>query len=46
MVVDINATDEDVVEKAKSRFQAKFDNNEFMENLVDIVEDVEIPYGL
>ena len=44
VIVDENATDEQIVEAAKSKFIEKI-NNEALENLEDIVEDTECPYG-
>jgi len=45
VIIDKNATPEEVVAKAKQGFQAKLDNNELMDNLEEIREDVEIPFG-
>jgi len=43
VVVDEDASDEQIVEIAKSKIQDKLDNNELMENLDDIKDDLEIP---
>ncbi len=45
VIVDENATDEQIVAQAKSGFQAKLDNNELMDNLESIEDDKEVPYG-
>lgn len=45
VIVDDNSTDEQILEKAKARFQAKLDNNELMDNLESIEDDEELPYG-
>ena len=45
VIVDENSTDEQILEKAKARFQAKLDNNELMDNLESIEDDEELPYG-
>jgi hypothetical protein len=45
VIVDENATDEQIVDAAKSKFIEKINNNELMENLEDIVEDTECPFG-
>jgi hypothetical protein len=43
VVVDDNATDEQIVEAARSKFIDKV-TNELFENLEDIVDDKECPY--
>lgn len=43
VVVDDNATDEQIVEAAQSKFIDKV-TNELFENLEDIVDDEECPY--
>ncbi len=43
VVVDDNATDEQIVEAARSKFIDKV-TNELFENLEDIVDDEECPY--
>ena len=43
VVVDDNATDEQIVEAARSKFIDKV-TNELHENLEDIVDDKECPY--
>jgi hypothetical protein len=43
VVVDDNATDEQIVEAARSKFIDKV-TNELFENLEDIVDDTECPY--
>ncbi len=45
VIVDEGSTDEQIIEKAKARFQAKLDNNELMDNLESIEDDEAIPYG-
>lgn len=39
VIVDEGSTDEQILEKAKARFQAKLDNNELMDNLESIEDD-------
>lgn len=43
VVVDENATDEQIVEASKSKFIDKV-NTELMENLEEIIDDEECPY--
>ena len=43
--VNENATEEEIVGKAQKRFQAKLDNNELMDNLEEIIDDEEMPFG-
>lgn len=45
VIVEDTATDEEIVAQAKSGFQAKLDNNELMENLEEITDDKEAPFG-
>ena len=45
VIVDEDATDEQIVQEAKKNFQAKLDNNELMDNLESIENDEEIPFG-
>lgn len=42
VIVDENATDEEIVEAAKAGFQEKLDNNELLENLESIKDDTEM----
>lgn len=44
VIVDEDATDEQILDAAKPRFQAKLDNNELMDNLEEIYDDDECPY--
>jgi len=44
VIVDENAVDEQIVEAAKSKFIEKI-KNEALENLDDIVDDTECPFG-
>ncbi len=44
VVVEANATDEDIMAEAKSNYQTKIDNDELIENLVEIRDDEECPY--
>lgn len=44
VVVDKNATQEEILAKAKNKFQAKLNNNELGENLEYIEEDTECPF--
>jgi hypothetical protein len=43
IVVEENATEEEVIEKAKEKFIEKI-NNELQENIEDVYEDEEVPY--
>ena len=45
VIVDENATDEEIIAKARPRIQAKINNDELGDNLEDIEDDEEIPYG-
>jgi hypothetical protein len=45
VIVDENATDEQIIEASYSGFQAKLDNRELGDNLESIEDDEEIPYG-
>lgn len=45
VIVDENATDEEIIAKARPRIQAKIDNDELGDNLDEIEDDEEIPYG-
>jgi hypothetical protein len=45
VIVDENATEEQIVEIAKKSFQKKLDNNELLENLDSISKDKEMPFG-
>jgi hypothetical protein len=45
VVVDENATDEQILDQAKANFQEKIDNNELGDNLEEIVDDTECPFG-
>lgn len=45
VVVDVDATDEEILEAARPKFLEKV-NTELMENLEDIVDDVECPYDV
>lgn len=45
VIVDENATDDEIVAKARPRIQAKIDNDELIENIESIDNDNEIPYG-
>lgn len=44
VIVDEDATDEQILDAAKSNFLDKINNNELMENLDEIVDDNECPY--
>ena len=44
VVVEDNATDEQILNEAKKGFQAKLDNNELMDNLEQIRDDEEMPF--
>jgi hypothetical protein len=45
VIVDENATDEEIAAKALSGIRAKIDNNELVENIESIEEDTTLPYG-
>lgn len=45
VVVDVDATDEDIVADAESQFRSKIDNGEAFENLDNIRDDDEMPYS-
>ena len=45
VIVDENATDEEIVAKARPRIQARINNDELGENLESVEDDEEIPYG-
>jgi hypothetical protein len=45
VVVDENATDEEIIKACYPSIQAKIDNNELGENLEDIDDDGECPIG-
>lgn len=45
VIVDENATDEEIATKALSGIQAKINNNELVENIESIEDDEELPYG-
>jgi len=45
IIVDTNASEEEIVKAAQPKFIEKLKNNELMENLEDIVNDTECPFG-
>ena len=45
VIVDENATDEQIIEASYEGFQAKLDNRELGDNLESIEDDEEVPYG-
>tara|TARA_R110000796_G_scaffold1673_4_gene6977 strand:+ start:1092 stop:1817 length:726 start_codon:yes stop_codon:yes gene_type:complete len=45
VIVDEDASDEDILDKAKTKFQDKLNNNELDDNLEYIEDDTECPYG-
>jgi len=45
VIVDENATDEEIIAKARPRIQAKINNDELGDNLESIEDDEELPYG-
>lgn len=45
VIVDENATDEEIVKACYPNIQAKLNNNELGENLESIEDDEELPYG-
>jgi len=45
VIVDENATNEDIVGKAHKGFQDKLNNDELIDNLEGILDDVEVPFG-
>lgn len=45
VIVEDTATDEETVAQAKRGFQDKLDNDELMDNLEEIVDDKEAPFG-
>ncbi len=45
VVVDVNATDADCIQAALPKVTEIVLNNELSENLEDIMDDTEVPYG-
>lgn len=45
VVVDENATEEQIAEATKQRYIQRINNNEVLENITEIVEDKECPFG-
>ena len=45
VVVDENATDEEIIKACYPNIQAKIDNKELGENIEDIEDDGECPFG-
>ena len=45
VIVDENATDEEIVAAARPRIQARINNDELGENLESVEDDEELPYG-
>ena len=45
VVVDENATDDEIIAASYSKVMDKIDNRELGDNLVSIEEDVEVPFG-
>jgi hypothetical protein len=45
VIVDENATDEEIISASYKGFQAKLDNRELGDNLESIEDDEELPYG-
>lgn len=45
VIVDVNATNRQVVAAAENGFRAKIDNNEAYENIISIRKDNEMPYS-
>ena len=44
VIVDVNATDEEIIEASKENFLIKV-NNDLHENLEEIIDDEEMPYN-
>ncbi|MES2515936.1 MAG: hypothetical protein V4580_17415 [Bacteroidota bacterium] len=45
VLVEETATDEVIIAASNKGFKAQIDNNEVMENIVDIVDDKDLPFG-
>ena len=45
VVVDENATEEEILQASKQGFQVKLDNDELLDNLEEIRDDIECPWG-
>ncbi len=45
VVVDEDATEDQIIEASYSKIQDKINNRELGDNLVSIEEDEEVPYG-
>ena len=45
VIVDVDASEEEIMQEAKSDFQDKLDNDELIENLDSIEDDEECPFS-
>jgi len=45
VIVEADATDDEIIEKSYSKVQDKIDSRELGDNMVSLEDDLECPYG-